>query len=137
MKVSAFKEIVIHSGENSNKVGDTLRLLRRGVGEILEKEIRDSYPTHPKISLRQAKERDSFLYEAQRQRSREIYNRIIDEWDNITIEDILEEFPEDHDRLKIYGYGPRSEEYFQYLLDTYYYPYHSKKPITYDYGYDR
>ena len=39
MKVSAFKEIVIHSGENSNKVGDTLRLLRRGVGEILEKEM--------------------------------------------------------------------------------------------------
>ena len=88
-------------------------------------------------SKRQAKERDSFLYEAQRQRSREIYNRIIDEGDNITIEDILEEFPEDHDRLEIYGYGPRSEEYFQYLLDTYYYPYHSKKPITYDYGYDR
>ena len=137
MKVSAFKEIVIHSGENSNKVGDTLRPLIGGVGQILEKEIRDSYPTHPRISLPEAIERDSFLYEAQRQRPQEIRNRIKEEVANITIEDILEEFPEDHDRLEIYGYGPRSEEYFQYLLNTYYFPYTSKKPIAYDYGYDR
>ena len=137
MRVSAFKEIVIHSGENSNKVRDTLRPLIGGVGEVLEKEIRNSYPTHPRISLPQAIERSSFLYEAQRQRPQEIRNRIKEEVANITIEDILEEFPEDHDRLEIYGYGPRSEEYFQYLLNTYYFPYTSKKPIAYDYGYDR
>ena len=137
MRVSAFKEIVIHSGENSNKVGDTLRPLIGGVRKILEKEIRDSYPTHPRISLPEAIERNSFLYEAQRQRPQEIRNRIKEEVANITIEDILEEFPEDHDRLKIHGYGPRSEEYFQYLLNTYYFPYTSKKPIAYDYGYDR
>ena len=112
-------KVAIENGEDKGKVSSTLNPLRRsGTQHILRPRygIRTySFDEHQATGRRGIVEEDQDKWNQMR---RDMSQGKID----VTVEDILEEYPDAYDRIRIREFGPKSEEYFVYLLERYYQP---------------
>jgi len=130
MYLSELKQIALENGENKSTVTRTLDTLRRSsIQYILE----------PKYSIRRSHNfrHGGFSIHPD---DHELYKNLRRDIElgkaDVTIDEILEEWPEPYDRLKLHNFGPQAEAFFMYLLEKYYQP--SRDPYasrdTWGYG---
>ena len=119
MDLKELARVAIESGEDRRKVNSTLNPLRRsGTQHILRPryDIRTySFDEHQATGRQGIVEEDKDKWHQMR---RDMFQGKLD----VTVEDILEEYPDAYDRTRIREFGPKSEEYFVYLLERYYQP---------------
>jgi len=112
MNLSELFKIALKSGEDKALLNKTLNPLRRaGTQHIL----RPRYGILTFGSLLNASEEEHNKW---LQLRRDMDHGKID----VTVEDILEAYPDYFERLRIREFGPKKEEYFMYLLERYYQP---------------
>jgi hypothetical protein len=119
MNLSELFKIALRNGEDKGTLSRTLNPLRRsGTQYILQP--RYGIRTYPSDEYRATGRRGIVEEDHDKwiQMRRDVSQGKID----VTVEDILEEYPDAYDRIRIREFGPKSEEFFMYLLETYYQP---------------
>ena len=117
MDLSELEQIALKQGEDKERISRALNPLRRAFFGVIERRhnIR-RLPESPRGSghapvVSEDHERWDVIYH-------EYKKGII----SPTVEEILEEYPEEWDRLKLRNYGRNTEKFFIYLLGKYYQP---------------
>ena len=118
MDLKELAKVAIQKGEDKGKVSSTLNPLRRSGTTLLRSRygIRTySFDEYLATGRRGIIEEDQDKWDQLR---RDMSQGKLD----VTVEDILEEYPDAYDRIRIREFGPKSEEFFMYLLERYYQP---------------